>query len=251
MSAHPSIRIKSTWLVSQVQARAGIYMCPHVSAPFQVLTHASTSQYPNKKIHMTGIQGVSTCRHPDMLALVGNFSCVDTFTGTDTCQYIPSFKPKCPWDWYPRCRNVDVLQVLAPTYVSATFQVLTHDSTSQHPNTCIVHMINITGAPFQVRTSQLPNKKVHMIDIPSVGTCRYLDMSASAGTCRHFPRCQQPSMCWHMPTQPSIQIKSIWLISQVSAHVGTFSGVGTFEVLTHVSTPQLPNNIHMSARVGT
>ena len=37
----------------------------------------------------------------------------------------------------------------------------------------------------------------------------------------------------------------------VSARVSTFSGVGTFEVLTHVSTSQLPNNIHMSARVGT
>ena len=103
MSAHPSIRIKSTWLVSQVQARAGIYMCRHL---FQVLTHASTSQYPNKKIHMSGIQGVSTCRHPDVLALVGNLSCVDTFTGADTCQYIPSFNPKFPWDWYPRCRNM-------------------------------------------------------------------------------------------------------------------------------------------------
>ena len=38
---------------------------------------------------------------------------------------------------------------------------------------------------------------------------------------------------------------------EVSARVGTFSGVDTFEVLTHVSTSQLPNNIHMSARVGT
>ena len=59
--------------------------------------------------------------------------------------------------------------------------------------------------------SQYPSK-VHMTDITGVGTCRHLKVSARVGTC---------------------------------------SGVGTFEVLKHVSTSQLPNNIHMWARVGT
>ena len=52
--------------------------CQHVSAPFQVLAFASTSQYPSK-VHMTDFTGVGMCRHLQVSARVGTFSGVGTF----------------------------------------------------------------------------------------------------------------------------------------------------------------------------
>ena len=53
-----------------------------------------------------------------------------------------------------------------------------------------------------------------------------------AGTCQHLYMCRQLPRCWHMIAYPSIQVKSIWLISQLSARVST-------HMCQHVSAPQV------------
>ena len=83
MSTHISIQIKFIWLASHVQAC--VCTCRHldvsapsqVSAPFQVLTHAITSQFANNKVHMISTTGVGTCRHVDLSARAG------------TCRHLP------------------------------------------------------------------------------------------------------------------------------------------------------------------
>ena len=62
-----SIRDVGTCRHLDVPARVGTF--PHqVSALFQVLTHASTSQFANEKVHMISMTDVGTCRHLDVSA---------------------------------------------------------------------------------------------------------------------------------------------------------------------------------------
>ena len=105
-----------------------------VSAPFQVLTHASTSQFANKKVHMINTRDVGTCRHLDVSARVGTLPGVGTFSGADTCQHIPVCKQKVHMISIRDVGTCRHLHVSALSQVSAPFQVLTHASTSQFAN---------------------------------------------------------------------------------------------------------------------
>ena len=129
-----------------------------VSAPFQVLTHVSTYQHPNKKVHMISIRDVGTCRHLSR--------CRHFFRCWHMSVHI-SIQIKKVHMISIRdvgtCRHLDVS---APSQVSALFQVLTHAS-----------------------ISKFANKKVHMISMTDVGTCRHLSR------CRHFFRCWHIPVC--------------------------------------------------------
>ena len=143
-----------------------------------MLTHASTSQFANKKVHMISTRDVGTCRHLDVSARVGTFRGVGTFSGADTCQHIPVCKQKVHMISIRDVGTCRHLNVSAPSQVSAPFQVLIHAS-----------------------TSQFANKKVHMISTRDVGTCRHLDVSALCPV-------SAPFQDRHMPAHPSLQTKS-------------------------------------------
>ena len=50
-------------------------------------------------------------------------------------------------------------------------------------------------------------------------TCWHEPTRLGAGMCQHLPRCRYLSRCRNVSTHPSIQIKSVWLVSQVSSRI--------------------------------
>ena len=76
-----------------------------------------------------------------------------------------------------------------------------------------------------------------------VGTCRHLELSARVGTFSGVGTFVVLTQV-HMTDITGVGTCRYLKVSAPRV-------VGTFEVLTHVSTSQLPNNFHMSARVGT
>ena len=117
-------------------------MCRHLHmlTPFQVFTHVSTSQYPNK-FDMIDITGVYMCQHLDASAHASTFSCVGTLPGADICPHITaSIKVHMiAITCVGMCQHLDVL---APSQVSAPSRCW-HVSTSQHKIRSICRHVDV------------------------------------------------------------------------------------------------------------
>ena len=189
-------------------------MCQHVPACGKVPAHADTSrcQHRCRHIYMPTHLRADSCWHMNLVwklryaDMCQHLEGADTWEGAVTCRHMQVLTHADTCD----ISHMDFIWMLGCAGTCRYLDVSSHVDTFSGVGTFI-------GAD----TSQLPYKKVHMINITRVGTCWHTDVSASAGPCRHLSRCQQLFQSWHMSAHSSIQIKSIWLVSQMSACVGT------------------------------